>query len=187
MRRQSISERKQALREQGCCNCGQPYGDQSNWYCRIELDHIEPWAKNPNQDPNDFDNMQPLCGRCNRYKGTYTYEELNLHVIPDYPKDFDWEALAWITWEYHPDDQEQVRELKQRGEFFRFMDTPEWDVMAARKIKTHKPALWIHGELFDVPIWPHEAADVRVPLHEAPQYYEPREQVMDEFANPERN
>ena len=127
------AQQKQALREQGCVNCGQPYGDDF-WLNRIQLDHYTPWADIPEEHRDDIDELQPMCARCNRYKNRYTYVELNLHLIPDHPRGFDWSTLAWVSEGLDP-----------------------------------VPALWIHGEMFDVPIWPSDAAQVRVAVHTAPQ------------------
>ena len=62
MGKPTIKERKLALRQQGCVNCGQPYGSTDYWK-RIELDHIEHWGKLPDADVDNIDNLQPMCAR----------------------------------------------------------------------------------------------------------------------------
>lgn len=169
MARPTIKERKQALREQGCVNCGQPYG-HTDPYRRIELDHIIAWGKLPEGRRGDVDELQPLCGRCNRYKGPHTYEELNLHQIPDWPKGFDWDRLAWIEYDLAPEDAQRLRAIIQTGgsptsEFF---GADDWPDIEARRTIRYVPAVWVHGELFDVPLRPYDETDM--PTHPAPQY-----------------
>lgn len=169
MPKPSTQERKRELRRQGCINCGQPYGRTDVWG-RIELDHIIPWGQLPEREANNMDNLQPMCGRCNRYKSSHTYEELNLHQIPDWPRDFDWTRLAWITHELAPDDRERLREILRTGGTHADFYGDDDDAIMARRVVRYVPALWVHGELFDVPVWPHDADEVDVPLHQAPQY-----------------
>ena len=168
MARPTIKERKLALRQQGCVNCGQPYG-RTDPYRRIELDHITAWGKAPEIEVDNFDNLQPLCGRCNRYKNQYTYEELNLRLIVNWPNGFDWDRLAWVTWNYLPEDRERLNAMTW-DELDEFSETDEYEAMQMRRVPEYTPAVWIHGELFDVPLWPYQAAETDVPTHPAPQY-----------------
>lgn len=164
-------EQKQRLREQGCVNCGQPYG-QTDRDRRIELDHFIAWGDLPENQRDDIDQLQPMCGRCNRYKNKYTYEQINLRQIPNWPRDFDWERLAWVDWRYTPEDQARLAELRDidNGD----EDPPElveeYAQMRARRIPSFTPALWIHGEHFDVPIWPSDRATTDVEVHDLPQF-----------------
>jgi len=159
-------ERKQALREQGCVNCGQPYGRTDVWR-RIELDHITAWGKAPDLEVDNIKNLQPLCGRCNRYKSSHTYEELNLRVIVNWPNGFDWDRLSWITWSYQPDDMARISAMSF-DDFEEFAETDEYQQMQMRRVAQYIPAVWLHGELFDVPLWPSDETDM--PTHPAPQY-----------------
>ena len=169
MGKPSIQEQKKALRQQGCVNCGQPYGSTDYWK-RIELDHIEHWGKLPDDQVDKIENLQPMCARCNRYKARYTYEELNLHQIPGHPKDFDWDRLAWITMDLAPEDGERLREILRNGGTHSDFYGDDDEAIMARRVPRYVPAVWVHGELFDVPLWPHEADESDVPTHPAPQY-----------------
>ena len=151
MARPTIKERKQALKQDGCVNCGQPYG-HTDPDRRIEFDHYEPLARGGLDDEG---NLHALCGFCNRYKGAWTIEELNTHAFYEWREDLDWRIANT--------DRRQGDPIPWPREFD--WATHQWADGAA--------SMWIHGELFDVPVHPRDAARLDVPLHEAPQYAEP--------------
>lgn len=62
-RRISLHTRLAVLRSQGytCQSCKEP-----GTFYDLQIDHIVPWSWNGG---DDFENLQALCGPCNRRKG----------------------------------------------------------------------------------------------------------------------
>ena len=58
--------RLQAIKKYGdrCCKCGKPHSKKHP----INIDHIKPRKYYPELSL-DINNLQPLCGRCNKLKG----------------------------------------------------------------------------------------------------------------------
>lgn len=53
-----------------CQHCGATDSDSDS--TDLQIDHIVPWANCGPDDPDDFDNLQVLCRRCNLRKGNRT-------------------------------------------------------------------------------------------------------------------
>lgn len=87
------------LRNLPCNNCGQNPGS-TDPYSRIELDHIVPLSRGGSDDDT---NLQPLCGRCNRFKNNMTNSEAALvRFTPTsegtrapWPRGWDWTTNEW--------------------------------------------------------------------------------------------
>ena len=59
------------VRDQWTCqHCGAINSDSDS--TDLQIDHIVPWANCGPDDPDDFDNLQVLCSRCNLRKGNRT-------------------------------------------------------------------------------------------------------------------
>lgn len=167
---------KKELRQQPCANCGRLPGDP-DVANRIEADHVFPLARYgelPDLRPSDLDapeNLQPLCGPCNRYKSTWTHEELRARRfvewrepidwrvasgspvrgdLVEWPRGFDWATGEWVDRALSDDDHNRWLDLVHAGsshEAWTFFEQ-------APRVERRTPADWVRGLLFDYPVRP---------------------------------
>lgn len=166
---------KKQLRQQPCANCGREPGDPNPSF-RIEADHVFPMARFAELGlaPSELDaaeNLQPLCGPCNRYKSTWTHEELRGHRfiewrepldwrvaqgdpvrgdVIEWPKGFDWDTGEWVDHVLTDTDRKRWLDA-MRGD--RHDDAQViLDNAVRNEVRTRTD--WVRGMLFDYPIRP---------------------------------
>ena len=157
------------IKDMACANCGIAAGS-TDPYNRIEADHIIPAVRGGSDDPS---NLQPLCGICNRYKSSWTNEEVAKGFFPQwrkrpdldaaevhYPTDFDRINEEWVTQELPAKVRATADRIHAEGD----ADLARSIIMDAILNTTDReevrtPTLYIYGKIFDVPVRPEQAAE----------------------------
>lgn len=122
------------------------------------------------------ENLQPLCGPCNRYESTWTHEELRARRfiewrepidwrvasgdpvrgdVIEWPKGFDWDTGEWVDHVLSGTDRDRWLDALRDGPYQEAREIPA----KAGRIERRTRADWARGMLFDYPVRPMDDDD----------------------------